>query len=236
MFYPSNSLSQFIAAHLSLFPQLLFVALCAVAAARRELETINQMAMLLFSVALNVVLKRVIRQPRPVGSWKSGYGMPSDHAQFAAALTLYWLLWMHYSKRVRLVPPEFSQTVERRAKSVLSVVLVVAQFCVAWSRWALGVHSAAQLVVGTAVGWSVALLWHSLSTRFFWPTLFPRLLALDSVVMRLLLLRDSGRLPHPLHSECLLTQSLQQLQSPLQGANADTNGGPGDASSSKKYS
>lgn len=101
------------------------------------------------------VLKRVLRQPRPVPvkqnpaiRIKQSYGMPSSHslvmAYFAAYLTRAWLssgglvlFW-------------------------LALVTDAAAFAVMWSRIRLGHHSLAQVVVGFAIGTLLALTWHRL--------------------------------------------------------------------------
>lgn len=42
--------------------------------------------------ALNIVLKRMLRQTRPQGAEKTDYGMPSDHAQFMFFTATYFAL------------------------------------------------------------------------------------------------------------------------------------------------
>ncbi|ORZ03188.1 phosphatidic acid phosphatase type 2/haloperoxidase [Syncephalastrum racemosum] len=101
------------------------------------------------------MLKRVLRQPRPVPvkrdpaiRIKQSYGMPSSHslvmAYFAAYLSIAWLV----SGGLALF--------------WLAVVTDTAALAVMWSRIRLGHHSLAQVAVGFAIGALLALSWHQL--------------------------------------------------------------------------
>lgn len=53
-----------------------------------------------------VILKKIIRQPRPEGSDISGEGMPSNHAMFVAFFTSYSAYFLIH--RVKLETPWLS--------------------------------------------------------------------------------------------------------------------------------
>eukprot|EP00927_Polykrikos_kofoidii_P038088 TRINITY_DN32369_c0_g1_i1.p1 TRINITY_DN32369_c0_g1~~TRINITY_DN32369_c0_g1_i1.p1 ORF type:complete len:226 (-),score=26.02 TRINITY_DN32369_c0_g1_i1:102-716(-) len=95
-----------------------------------------------------VVLKHVIKQPRPLGSYRGGYGMPSEHAAFSVYCAVY-----------------FSLCVSRRVhcpfvlKVVAYVVLVAWAFLVILSRHHVGVHSSSQLGIGAALGAVAGFVW-----------------------------------------------------------------------------
>jgi len=54
---------------------------------------------LVCSTIINSVVKNYVQEPRPVGSTKSGFGFPSDHAQFMSFFAVYLTLWI-FSERV----------------------------------------------------------------------------------------------------------------------------------------
>ena len=84
----------------SLVPQALVVVLLTLVLSRRELQRVYLLAGLTLSTGLNDLVKDSIRLPRPLGSSRSGFGMPSDHAQFMFFLSThvalrsggFWLL------------------------------------------------------------------------------------------------------------------------------------------------
>ncbi len=98
------------------------------------------LAALLSSGSLNIFLKHLLNIPRPPPElWRApatGPGFPSGHAQISAT---FW--------------SGVSATARRLCVSVLSAVVVLS---VATSRVALGVHSALDVVGGTAIGIAVA--------------------------------------------------------------------------------
>lgn len=59
---------------------------------RRELETAYFFAGVVFNSAVSVITKRIVKQPRPPSSVKTGYGMPSHHTQYMGFFTAYMLL------------------------------------------------------------------------------------------------------------------------------------------------
>lgn len=83
-------------AWLSLVPQCMVVVILTWIVARREIETIFLFTGLGSSTILNSIVKNFTRQPRPALSPRSGYGMPSDHAQFMFFFATYVTLFLKY--------------------------------------------------------------------------------------------------------------------------------------------
>ena len=116
----------------------------------------------LLNVALNLVLKRAIQQPRPAmpGAEQLGdSGMPSNHAQFMGcfAVLLLFALWGN-SPRAR--GGAALHRLPLWVRALLSAgVLVLAALC-AVSRVYLGYHSAQQVGVGLLVGSAFAAAAH----------------------------------------------------------------------------
>ncbi|KAL2160684.1 hypothetical protein VTH06DRAFT_1373, partial [Thermothelomyces fergusii] len=79
---PADPLST-ASAFLSLLPQALCVAYATLLWSTREAEVLLMFAGQLACEAVNLALKRLIREERP-RRLGGGYGMPSSHAQFAA--------------------------------------------------------------------------------------------------------------------------------------------------------
>lgn len=93
---------------------------------------------------LSKVLKRIIREPRPVGSRKKGYGMPSSHACslffFSAALLA------NARARSHVISP------------LVGIVALIYSVVASSYRVSSRLHTAAQTVVGALVGTTSGLL------------------------------------------------------------------------------
>ena len=106
-----------------------------------------------------MVLKYLIRQPRPANPWKKGYGMPSDHAQFMGFIAIFSILTYRFLQHQRpqlILPPKIALTIP------LSVALFVC-----YSRYAIGVHSLEQVLVGFVVGVIFAFFWYFLGAILY---------------------------------------------------------------------
>ncbi|KAI8059134.1 phosphatidic acid phosphatase type 2/haloperoxidase [Gongronella butleri] len=93
-----------------------------------------------FAAIVGKVLKRVWRQPRPHG--QAGYGMPSTHSQGI----------MFFAAYSHCAMPSHDWVV---------LVLSLFALALAWSRVQLGYHTFQQVLVGSLIGVSLAILWHS---------------------------------------------------------------------------
>ncbi|GAA5896706.1 hypothetical protein JCM6882_005015 [Rhodosporidiobolus microsporus] len=138
------------------------------------------------------LLKRCIRQPRPVGAkkYQKTYGMPSTHSSsiafFGTYLSLSSLLLPLHPRVTALLPfydrfstlastlgpgaaqpsfwaKHFVGTAGQRATRVaLAAFFLAGTASVCWSRVRLGHHTRAQVVVGAGLGSLVALGWMGL--------------------------------------------------------------------------
>eukprot|EP00475_Leptophrys_vorax_P043231 TRINITY_DN8256_c0_g1_i4.p1 TRINITY_DN8256_c0_g1~~TRINITY_DN8256_c0_g1_i4.p1 ORF type:complete len:122 (-),score=20.51 TRINITY_DN8256_c0_g1_i4:29-364(-) len=81
---------------LSLVPQALGLVFLTAFLCRREFEIAYFVVVQVSSTVANKIIKDTIKQPRPPGSIRTGYGMPSDHAQFMFCFTTYLLLAFIY--------------------------------------------------------------------------------------------------------------------------------------------
>eukprot|EP00462_Mataza_sp_D1_P024590 CAMPEP_0175144952 /NCGR_PEP_ID=MMETSP0087-20121206/14464_1 /TAXON_ID=136419 /ORGANISM="Unknown Unknown, Strain D1" /LENGTH=216 /DNA_ID=CAMNT_0016429571 /DNA_START=80 /DNA_END=730 /DNA_ORIENTATION=+ len=140
----------------------------------------------LVSTAANSVIKRMVKQERPVGSSKKGFGMPSDHSQMIWFLVSFFFLslWHYHHQQQRRNSSNSSNSSNSAQR--LGIVVPI-------SRVVLGVHSVAQVVVGSLVGVAAGWLWFQLGVRAAIPALFPAIEA--STGGKLLLLRHTLFVP-----------------------------------------
>jgi dolichyldiphosphatase len=182
--------------------------------ARRELELIFGLTGLLVNEALSVLLKHLIRQPRPATAYNHGFGMPSSHTQLMACFTAYIALWL-YRTSTRTTTAGggggggAAERIEhvrcdrygRWAKPLVVALCLSASVAVGLSRVMLGVHTPEQVVAGGLVGALCGCGWHVLGNRlvrrrFGWLE--------ETRCARLLLLRDSSAVPDVLLHEYTL--------------------------------
>lgn len=135
----------------SLLPIAWLVSLATLLASRRDLATAALLCGQLLNEVLNKVLKRTLRVPRPTTLHPHApeFGMPSNHAQFAAFAAVYVALWAMSGRW------HVSVTWRR----VAAVVALLAAAAVCASRLALRYHSAEQVAVGAAMGAIAAAAW-----------------------------------------------------------------------------
>ncbi|KAJ1329131.1 dolichyldiphosphatase [Microdochium nivale] len=157
---PTDPVS-YLCAWLALMPQGLCVVYVTLIWSTREIEVALLFAGQLACEALNFVLKRILKQERPVVMHGKGYGMPSSHAQFTAFFAVSMCLFL----LVRHQPPtpgvsrrnHTPMTVPERALGGFLCLLMAA--AVAWSRTYLSYHTELQVLVGSAAGVVSAVSW-----------------------------------------------------------------------------
>lgn len=177
-----HSTASVLLAFLTFVPPVLVAMLVLVCALKRELETFNALAGICLNSAFGASLKRIIKQPRPLESAISGYGMPSSHAMFMSFVLIYASLWFT------------SPRVQRPYKALYVSSLIVLAFAVTYSRLHLRVHSIEQLCAGVLLGGLTGALWHVLSEAYTRPLLFNKVE--ESAFGRLFYLRDTGGIPN----------------------------------------
>ncbi|KAF8212253.1 phosphatidic acid phosphatase type 2/haloperoxidase [Mycena galopus ATCC 62051] len=105
------------------------------------------------------VLKRGIRQPRPVLGKKKTYGMPSTHSASIAYFATFVPLACLY------LPLHPSVPGGETARVVAPVLVLPLAALIAWSRIFLGHHTVAQVTAGVAYGVAWAYMCFALWTR-----------------------------------------------------------------------
>ncbi|KAF7338311.1 hypothetical protein MVEN_02056500 [Mycena venus] len=110
------------------------------------------------SLSVKFVLKRIIRQPRPVGKKKT-YGMPSTHSASIAYYATFVPLACLY------LPLHPSVPGGETARVVAPIIVLPLAVMIAISRVALGHHTWTQVVAGCAFGVAWACLCFTVWTR-----------------------------------------------------------------------
>jgi dolichyldiphosphatase len=135
--------------------------------------------------AVNFVAKRLIAEERPAGgaidlSSQPRYGMPSNHAQFAAFTATYAVIWCF----------KYWRTPARWARILVAAGAVVAVVAVCASRVFLYYHTTAQVVVGFVFGDLIAVVYAAVEAHVLRPRRYTAVAA--SRIGRWLRLRDSS--------------------------------------------
>lgn len=156
--YEEGDLFGQICALFSLAPVFAIVAYVAVVLARREFITMAALVGQIANVALNIVIKKYLNQPRPASTSLSGPGMPSNHSQFVFFTTAFWALHAYNHRRVQFSPQ--APMAGSLYRHVIVFVLVVAAMIVAFSRVYLGYHFASQVAVGAGLGLVLGMVWY----------------------------------------------------------------------------
>jgi membrane-associated phospholipid phosphatase len=99
---------------------------------------------------LSKILKRIFRIPRPIGSNKSGYGMPSSHAQ-----TLFYFLTI---LSVNLINSTLNQYFAYMISFLFLIYVIISSY---W-RISSGLHTLNQTLVGCIVGTTMGCIFYIL--------------------------------------------------------------------------
>lgn len=148
----------------------------------------------LVNEALNAVLKRIIKEPRPVLLIRhhlSTYGMPSDHSQFMFFAATYVALFA----ALRWGQPAIWRAVWIGVAFAFAAV-------VAWTRVYLMYHTPAQVLVGAVLGSLLGAAWFAITELALKPW-FPVITA--HPLARWLLVRDCSGCPDLLEAEYAVT-------------------------------
>ena len=127
-----------ILAIITMAPYFVVCALVTLIVRCRELVTVTWMFGHLLNELANFFLKRVFKQPRPLGAPKVGFdehGMPSAHAQFMGFFLSYAACVLAYRVSVKKTT---------KLGAMLIVFLLSAMVC--YSRIELGFHTLEQVV------------------------------------------------------------------------------------------
>ena len=108
---------------------------------------------------VNVILKKVIKQPRPDGTELEDEGMPSNHAQFLGYFVTFYICELVFrSKRLDIF-----------YRFVYSCAGICHMILVAYSRVYLNYHTFDQVLCGCLVGIIYACFWYFLKMKYLDP-------------------------------------------------------------------
>lgn len=168
VYYDPDDPISLLCAYLALLPQALCIIYATLILSTREVEVLFMFAGQMGCEALNFLLKRLIKEERPRRIHGKGYGMPSSHTQFVA----FWSVYLALFLLVRHRPSADRHAnghghgrpwslLERAAISVAACGVAAATAC---SRIYLDYHTPRQVIVGSAVGVLLALLFFGVTS------------------------------------------------------------------------
>ncbi|XP_052091335.1 dolichyldiphosphatase 1-like [Mytilus californianus] len=188
--YPKGDLIGYVLAWFSLVPIFVCVGFAALIIFRRDLHTISYFIGIILNELLNLVLKHVIREHRPLRGRQTlftEYGMPSSHAQFAWFFSTYMVFFLF----IRVY--RNSNWVDDLWKYITSIGCFFVSSLVLYSRVYLGYHTFFQVSCGALMGVFLGAVWFGVVQIILTP-LFPTLAA--HPVGEFFMLRDSTLIPH----------------------------------------
>jgi len=97
----------------------------------------------------NWILKRIIKQERPLESLGSGYGFPSSHSQYMAYFASFLMCHMYFTHQFSATG---SRVLDATIRAVVYICLIVWWAVVAYSRYHLGYHNTNQILWGSGIG------------------------------------------------------------------------------------
>ncbi|CAA7269220.1 unnamed protein product [Cyclocybe aegerita] len=147
--YDDSSYFSLALALVTLSPILLMASYAALAVQTREFLIIVMWAGQFAEELLNWIIKRAIKEERPIQSIGNGYGFPSSHSQYMGYFASFLMCHLYFRHR-------FSST-GYQAVDVLwrmTVYAALLAWCglVAYSRYYLGYHNAYQIYWGLGIG------------------------------------------------------------------------------------
>ncbi|CAH0726603.1 unnamed protein product, partial [Brenthis ino] len=163
---------------------------------RRDLHTIAFFFGTLVNEALNIILKHLICEARPLarGHLYNEYGMPSSHAQFIWFFSIYvlyfFIIRLHHINNNSIISALWRIII---VGSCLSLALIVSI-----GRVYLNYHTTAQVIVGAFIGLIFATIWFIIVHRVLTP-LFPQLVSMK--LCEMLMIRDTTLIPNVLWFE-----------------------------------
>jgi len=147
--YDSESHVSLALALVTLSPILLMASYAALAVMTRELIIIEMWAGQLACEGFNWVLKRAIKQERPVDSHGNGYGFPSSHSQYMGYFASFLVMHLFFRHRF---PSTGYRILDRLRSAIIYAVLISWAGAVCYSRFHLTYHTRAQILWGVSVG------------------------------------------------------------------------------------
>ncbi|XP_074597142.1 dolichyldiphosphatase 1-like [Brevipalpus obovatus] len=160
---PDDKIGHFLA-YVSLAPFIVIVSFVTLGINNREVPTLAFFAGQLMNETINVILKQIIRQPRPPSTHlfarsHSRYGMPSQHCQFMAFFTVYCCLYLYQKANHKREADRF----------LLMFFQIVTLLGVAISRVYLLYHTTIQCICGCTIGAILGKIWFHIVYKFIEP-------------------------------------------------------------------
>lgn len=116
---------------------------------RRDFGTFFALAGQIACLALNVILKKILHQPRPADLGLIDSGMPSNHSQFMGYFAVFYSIQFLYNS------PSLSEHFRR----IYALLLAALAILVCFSRIYLQYHTVDQVAIGFAVGAFCGIAW-----------------------------------------------------------------------------
>lgn len=196
--YPKGDFIGKLLALASLSPFVVLIAFVTLIVFRRDLHTITFLLGLIFNEIVNIILKYIIQEPRPLHRNSRNisvpYGMPSSHSQFMWFFTIYVLCFV-------IIRLRYSNSVYKYAsywKSFAVFSSLILTSIVSYSRIYLLYHTWNQILFGALIGSILAGIWFVI-TQFILTPLFP--IVTQWSVSEILLIRDTTLIPNILWFE-----------------------------------
>lgn len=186
--YDKNDIVGMICCILALTPMLLLQSYLTWLIMQRDLESVIFTIGQLSNELVNQVLKRVIKQERPlyndaiplifngvntydggvqeknINSLRVSYGMPSAHSQFMGFFICYLVLnmWFRWTHRYKI---------RRVDKMVYCVSGWLLSISVCFSRWYLEYHNWDQIIIGYQIGIMIGAIYYIFVVIIMYPTI-----------------------------------------------------------------
>ncbi|CAH2104797.1 unnamed protein product [Euphydryas editha] len=199
--YPKGDLLGKFFAFMSLAPFGIGAGFVTLILFRRDLHTIAFFFGTLVNEVLNIILKHLICEARPLsrGHLYNEYGMPSSHAQFVWFFSIYVL----YFFAIRLHHINNNSIISALWRIIIVGSCLILSLIVSIGRVYLHYHTTAQVIVGGIIGVIFATIWFFVVHRILTP-LFPQLVTLK--LCEMLMIRDTTLIPNVLWFEYTTTR------------------------------
>jgi len=167
--YDTDSYLSFGLAMLTLSPILLMASYTSLAIFTRELSVLIMWAGQFLCEASNYLLKHSLKQPRPNAELGDGYGFPSSHSQYMAYFATFLICHVRFRHRFT---PTGNTLVDLLLRLLVAIALIAWAGGVAYSRYALGYHTAPQVLWGIGIGIAFGAVFYTLAELI--PTRCPK--------------------------------------------------------------
>lgn len=147
--YNAESHVSLLMALITLSPILLMASYAALAVVTRDILVIEMWAGQLVCEALNLILKRIVKEERPPESLGQGYGFPSSHSQYMGYFSTFLIIHLWFRHRFS---PSGYPILDLLFRGLVYSALVTWTAVVCYSRLHLTYHNETQILWGVGVG------------------------------------------------------------------------------------